>query len=135
MTKETENVISSNIFTKDLILIPIAYRFITGESQHWSMVGLFVQKKIICHCDSLCNASSEIHSTLFSFIEYCSIRSEKKIGLKEWTFITPLDISQQRNSHDCGVYTYLNAYSLLTGIFFNNISKRDEVLDMQFCKA
>ena len=112
MTKETEHVISSNIFTKDLILMPIHHRTITREGQHWSMVGLFVQKKIICHCDSLYNVSSEIHSTLFSLTEYCSIRCEKKINLNDWKFIPtntqrvfhvetmwkrtfPLDISQQ----------------------------------------
>ena len=39
--------------------------------------------------------------------------------------ITPFDISQQRNNHDWGILTFLNAHSLLTGIFFNNISKRD----------
>ena len=83
------------------------------------MVGLFAHKKIICHCDPLCNISSEIHSTLLSFIEHCSIRCEKKINLNEWA------ISQQRNYHDCGVYTCLNAYSLLTGKFFNDISKCD----------
>ena len=73
------------------------------------MGGLFVQKNVICHCDSLCNISLEINSTLFSLIEYCRIRCEKKIDSNEWTFITPLDISQQTNNHDCGVYTYLNA--------------------------
>ena len=125
ITKETEHVISSNIFTKDLILIHIHHRYIAREGQHWSMVGLFVQKKIICYCDSLYNLSSEIYSTLCSFIKHCSIRCEKKIDLNEWTFITPLDISQQRNNHDCGVYTCLNAYWLLTGKFFNNISKHD----------
>ena len=92
------------------------------------MVGLFVKKKIICHCGSLYNVFPEIHSTLFSLAEYCSIRCEKKIDLNEWIFIltnTPLDISQQRNNHDCGVFTCLSAYSLLSGTFFNSFSKRD----------
>ena len=75
--------------------------------------------------DNLANVSTEIHSVLFSFIEYCAIRNNKNVDVKEWTFITPTDICRQRNSIDCGVFACIYAYSMLTRRWYDTISEYD----------
>ena len=89
---------------------PVHHRSATNEDRHWSIVGIFLQQKMSCHCDSLHRLVPEVHSIIYSFIGYMGRHCGNKVKVEEWVFTSPNDIHVQTNGYDCGVFTCINGY-------------------------
>ncbi|KAI8388062.1 uncharacterized protein BYT42DRAFT_220418 [Radiomyces spectabilis] len=89
-----------DIFSKDLILIPINHAY------HWTLGIIHVQKKLVEVYDSLGGNHDYTIKLLFNYLQ--QEHMDKKgtpLDLSDWTSNTPKDIPHQKNMSDCGVFT------------------------------
>ncbi|XP_052608848.1 sentrin-specific protease 2-like [Peromyscus californicus insignis] len=91
-----------NLFTKDLILVPIHL------DVHWSLVVIDLRKKHIVYLDSMGQERPDVLEMIFQYLQDES-KAQKNIDLNplEWRqYSMPAEeIPQQRNGSDCGMFT------------------------------
>ena len=96
-------------FDGDLLLIPY------HQDNHWSIIGVFFKKSTIVHCDSC--ASRDADETAFRYtLEYlprASVYLDQPVNIKRFKLISLSEAGlKQNDSTSCGLFTYVNAFSL-----------------------
>ena len=115
---ELQNIDGNELMQYNMLLLPIHHRSITGN-RHWSIVGVCMRKKVVCHCDSLGKLYTEVHSIVFSFLKEVCQCSVIEINMSEWRFVSPKDIVPQNNCYDCGIHTCVNGYGMMRKAIIN----------------
>ena len=111
---EVTTFINTDIFSCDLLLIPIHHRSTTSKGKHWTVAGIFPKKKKIIHFDSLRNIHSKVYSMLYSVLSETNfVNRRNRLDIKDWNFISPLDINYQSSGLDCGVHVCLNGFMMV----------------------
>lgn len=91
-----------DLFTKDLILVPIHLQV------HWSLVAIDLRKKTIVYLDSMGQKGQNTTEIIFHYLQMES-KTRRNIDLNplEWKCYSMAaeEIPQQRNGSDCGVFT------------------------------
>lgn len=95
-----------NIFSYDILAIPVFHE----EREHWCLIIIFMQKKVIRYYDSVLEPEDNIQSMIFHFLnKEHEIKEGKILNKYEWKLENANDIPIQRNNYDCGVYCCLYA--------------------------
>lgn len=93
-----------DIFTHDFLIVPV-----NGNRQHWSMVIICIQSKVIKNYDSLLITNDIALKKLVQYIEGESRRRNKAEFECGWTVENVRNIPRQYNGHDCGVFSCMYA--------------------------
>ncbi|KAI8977985.1 hypothetical protein BDB01DRAFT_294491 [Pilobolus umbonatus] len=89
-----------DIFTKDLLLIPI------NQSYHWTLGVIDMKRKTISVYDSLGGNHDHTLSLLLKYLQQeHKDKKKQEYDVSGWTLSTPKDIPLQQNMSDCGVFT------------------------------
>ncbi|KAJ1652606.1 SUMO1 sentrin specific peptidase 1 [Dispira simplex] len=90
----------TDIFAKDLVIIPV---HLPG---HWTCIVVDMHNKCINYYDSMLGNNEKGFALIRSYLaqEYAA-KKGGEFDFTGWQDCTPKDIPQQRNGHDCGVFS------------------------------
>ena len=140
---EVTTFIDNDIYSYNLLLVPIHHRSTTGKDKHWTVAGIFPKKRKIIHFDSLRNIHSEVHSMLYSALSETNfINRGNRLDILDWNFISPLDINYQSNGWDGGVHVSLNGFMMVQEEFveimddktYNDKTRRQDLQSLLNCQ-
>ncbi|XP_077260893.1 sentrin-specific protease 1-like [Temnothorax americanus] len=93
-----------DIFAQDLIIIPIHLNV------HWCMSIVDFRDKTIVYYDSMGGDNSQCLATLKLYLQDESLDKKKQsYDMSDWEFYSAMNISQQMNGSDCGVFSCMFA--------------------------
>lgn len=112
-----------NIMEKDLILIPI------HKDNHWRLISIEPQHKIINYYDSLSLPGQDILDNIFEYLKTdCENKLNIQLDKSEWDLRT-INVPQQKNTYDCGPFMCKIADLLSQDypVTFDPLTVRDEI--------
>jgi len=90
-----------------------------SQGSHWLLAIINLKQKDIIICDSLQTHVSQqtklIMMRLLKLVCAVHVVGNLIFQPQQWNFLLSSDSPQQSNSFDCGCYTIVNAYSIITG--------------------
>lgn len=110
MTEFHHNLLRVNIFQYDLLLFPLHV-----NNNHWSLARVDLRNRSINYYDSLGQFNYQILNILENMIhrEAERLQPETITYRSPFVKITSIDMPQQSNSYDCGVFTCMAVYLAL----------------------
>lgn len=101
---------------KDILLIPFNTD-VWGTGFHWCFGVVIFSTHELVILDSMKNKSrSKAHGeVLLRIVAACYQIADATFNKDEWNVILCSDAVQQSNSDDCGLYTILNAFTIIAG--------------------
>ena len=88
-----------DIFAHDILLIPI------HQKNHWTMVVVDLRHKVIKYLDSMGGKNDECLKRLRLYLaEEMMAKKDSLLNANEWHLENVLDLPQQENGYDCGVF-------------------------------
>ena len=117
-----------DVFEKDKIFFPVNL-----NNTHWTMAAVFVQRREIWYCDSMCGSGMKWLKALLRWLQDES-REKKGVelaGVDEWKLVNnPPGYPRQTNGHDCGMFSCMCADCLTDDLPFSEVyhqSRMDEI--------
>ncbi|PFX27318.1 Sentrin-specific protease 1 [Stylophora pistillata] len=101
-----------NLLTQDLILVPCN----STNTEHWYLLGVFPQTKVIAVLDSMAGGFVKPNVEVSIKKMWVLLKMfDSTLDEKEWHFVAnkPDDLPQQNNNFDCGVFVTLYARCLI----------------------
>lgn len=100
----TKNV---DIFTQDIVAVPIHL------TNHWSMLIIDFQKKLVNYYDSMGFKNQECLMLMRQYLENEHLDKKRcPVDLKDWVFQRAINIPKQTNGYDCGIFSCVFAEHL-----------------------
>ena len=98
----------AEILDTDLMIVPVH-----RGTNHWSVIGIYLQLKVILFCDSFHSVDSHIFETLLEFLKVLYDFQAVSFRSEDWSLVAPSDIAKQHDSCSCGVYSCIYAYCMM----------------------
>ena len=116
----------SSYYSKDWddVVIPIS------EKDHWICAVIVVHFNCICIFDSFRISRNKIRTAAFrQLLKICTIfchTNEKDFNQNQWKLIQPVNLPNQNDTFNCGIFAFLNAKFMLDT--YTNSNEEDKVV-------
>jgi hypothetical protein len=123
-----------DIFGRDCIVVPIHFPTHNGAQDHWAWACIFPKRKRIEYYDSFNRSGQQYCKALLRFlVDDANDKHDHPdrkgspvhdFDSKDWVFAN-VDMPQQGNGHDCGVFTCVGALHLSRNMPMDSFSQDD----------
>ena len=111
-----QQALQEDTLNKDLLVLPIHK---PGPIGHWTIIGIYIHKKILVHLDSLLERNELVFNTVLYFLKNLHMINNRSLSYSDWILVSPKDIPHQIDALNCGFYVCINALSLMRSVKYS----------------